>query len=471
MVATFICKNTKIEYCFNSPTLISELFLKAGISYPFLCDEKGICGKCKVKATGKLSPVTESEKSLLSEKEIKQGVRLACCTFALSSLTIDYNTEIVKHQAFLDNIFKNFSQNKKYHLAYDIGTTTLEFCITDICSHKKQHITIPNPQSQFGDNIISRIEYENNNGSVELQKCLREPFEYILKNLNVEKCVVTGNTTMLHFFNKISAKEMASYPFKPKDKFGYEKENIYYPPCVSAFIGADTVCGAFDIDIQSCENTLFVDIGTNGEIMYFNNGKIKCCSVAAGPAFEGFSVRNGASARDGAIEKVYIENNKICYKTVNNEKPFAITGSGIIDLISCLLDKNILKKDGFLKDKYYFDNSDIFISPEDVRNIQLAKAAVKAGIDILCKDGAKKIYIAGNFGNHLDIDNCIKIGLFPEYFKGRAEFVGNASLNGACKLLDEENREKINSIVSICETVEFAGTEEFSKKFIESMNF
>lgn len=476
MIATFISGRDKKEVVFNSPTLISDLMLHAGIDFNFPCSAKGICGKCKIKVFNGVSPVTKEELNLLNPHEIKGGFRLACRTFANTSLTIEYNIEDICCQEFIYNIFDDksfFSQNDKYILAYDIGTTTLEFKIKKLGeSNDIFYFSLPNPQRKFGDNVISRIDYAKKHGANELHECVRKPFEIISEKINVEKAVVTGNTTMLHFFNKLSTDSMAAFPFTPESHFGFEENGIYFPNCVSSFVGADVLCGALKSKMIQNNNSLLVDIGTNGEMMFFSDGKFSCCSVAAGPAFEGYSVKNGVSAKDGAICKVYSKNGKIEYETISGASPNGITGSGIIDSVSVLIDNEILREDGYLENDFRFDESEVCITPKDIRNVQLAKAAIRAGIEMICEERqVDKVYVAGNFGNALNIENCIKIGLFPESFRGKSEFISNASLDGALLLENNEQRSLIEEIASKCKCVELAGNEKFSEKYIRYMNF
>ncbi|MBQ7653443.1 MAG: DUF4445 domain-containing protein, partial [Clostridia bacterium] len=241
---------------------------------------------------------------------------------------------------------------------------------------------------------------------------------------------------------------------------------------ISAFVGADVSCGILKSDLENSENSLLIDIGTNCEMAFNANGIIYCCSVAAGPAFEGFSTSSGERAGSSSINKVYLNKNDICYETVSGEAPTGLSGSGIIDLLSVLLKKGILSKDGYLKDNFFITNSDVFITPEDVRQIQLAKASVSAGIEMLCKGReVSKVFIAGNFGNSLDIESCIEIGLFPKSFMEKTEFIGNSSLDGGEMLIEKENRKKLGEIIKKCKLVELAGTDDFAKKYIENIDF
>ncbi|MBQ7580570.1 MAG: DUF4445 domain-containing protein [Clostridia bacterium] len=475
MIATFQGVREKRTLFFSSPTLISELLERAGTGLAFPCLKQGKCGKCKVRVSGKTSPVTGQEKDLLTDAELEKGVRLACCTFANGNILINYTIPENYFQEFKQKLLKfseEFDNNNVYNIIYDVGTTTIEVCAVAKNNGNKQYFSFTNPQIAFGSDVMSRLKYAKDHSLEELRRCVHEPFELIKKTLKPEKCVVTGNTVMLHFFEGKDSSGMLDYPFTPSDRFGYEKGGIYFPHCVSAFVGADVSCGILKSELIQNENALLIDIGTNCEMAYCKDGAIYCCSVAAGPAFEGFSTSRGETAKDGSIVRVYLDNGKICSDTLGGGKPSGITGSGIVDLVSVLLKTGVLKKDGYLKDNFFIPGTEVFITPDDVRQIQLAKASVRAGIGTICKDNSvSKVFIAGNFGNALNIQSCVDIGLFPESFLGKTEFIGNSSIDGGKLLLEDENRKKLGELIKKCKLVELAGNNEFAKKYIENIDF
>lgn len=475
MFVTIQCAEDRRSVFFSSPRVVSEILKREDINFEFPCSGIGKCGKCKVKISGSVSPVTDEEKRLLTQDEIKQGVRLACCAVANGNILINYTISENFFQAFLKkyiDFVAKFDKNNEYDLVYEIGTTTINVRAVETGADKSFDFSFINPQVKFGADVMSRLKYANDCSPEELFKCVREPFEYINKKLSIRRCVVTGNTVMLHLFNNIDTSGLTSFPFTPTDFFGYSKGNVYFPTCIGAFVGADISCGILKSNMQEIKNSLLIDVGTNCEMAFNRNGETVCCSVAAGPAFEGFSVRNGQRAKNGAVSKVFLENGIIKYETVGNVEPSGITGSGLIDLLGVMLEKGIIKQDGYLEDNFFIPGTEIFITPEDVRNLQLAKASVRAGIDILCKnEEISKVFVAGNFGNSLDIKSCVKIGMFPPDFEEKAQFIGNSSLDGATLLLAENSRKTLEDISKKIKTVELAGTEEFAKKYIESINF
>lgn len=474
MIATFQGGKEKRTLFFSSPTLISELLEKAEISVDFPCSKQGKCAKCKVRVTGKVSPVSDTEMKLLSKDELDSGIRLACCTFANGNIHVDYTISENYFQAFvtkLSDFTEKIDKNSKYDLLYDIGTTSIKTRIIEKQSGKSYGFSFVNPQVSFGGDVMSRLKYANDHGLDKLFECVRTPFEMIREKTNAENCVVTGNTAMLHFFEKKDTNGMLSYPFTPSEMFGYENDGIYFPPCISAFVGGDVTCGILKTDLFESNDSLFIDVGTNCEMVFYKNNELLCCSAAAGPAFEGFSASNGERAKKSSITGVFLKDGKVCFES-NTDNPTGLTGSGIIDLISVLLKTGDMKKDGFLKDNYFIPKTEVFITPEDVRSIQLAKAAVRAGIDMICgEEKVEKVFVAGNFGNSVNIRNCIDIGMFPEHFIEKTVFVGNSSLDGSQLLLEKENRDKLKSVIKKCKLVELAGTDEFAKRFLDNLDF
>lgn len=476
MLAVFRNGKFEKEIFFSSPTLISDMFLRAGIDFDFPCSGNGKCGKCKVKVIGKASPVTQTEKALLSEFEIKNNIRLACMTFAIENLYIEYNTFCDYFQEFKRNFlifFNQFSEDNVFDIIYDIGTTVLKFRLIEKNSNHFYDFSFANPQIQYGSDILSRIQAScKGNFLSSLRFLIKEPFDFVCKTVKTDKAVITGNSVMMHFFEGLNVSSMSSFPFVMTEKFGFEKNNIYYPPCVSAFIGADVLCGALKIDILNQVNSLFIDIGTNGEMIFNKNGKIVCCSVAAGPAFEDFAVKNGSRVKDGIIKKIFCENNKIQYETYGDLTPSGISGSVLIDLICILLKNGVISKNGYMKESFTIENTDISISPKDIRNLQLAKSAVRAGIEsISCGVPVNKVFVSGNFGSALNVENCIQIGLFPKCFYDKVEFVENAATEGAQLLLDKNYRQTINTIADLSNTLQLADNEKFQRDYINFMNF
>jgi uncharacterized 2Fe-2S/4Fe-4S cluster protein (DUF4445 family) len=254
---------------------------------------------------------------------------------------------------------------------------------------------------------------------------------------------------------------------------------VYLPACISAFVGADITCGV--LASQMCtrpETALLVDLGTNGEIALWHGGKLYCCATAAGPAFEGGNIRMGAGSVLGAIDRVWSEDKKIRYTTIGNSEPTGICGSGLIDAVATLIKLDLVDETGLMEMGEAFISEKISLSQKDIRNVQLAKGAIAAGIKTLCHhvgipvSQIDTLYIAGGFGSHADIQNAAAIGLIPRELKGKAVVLGNASLTGAVMLLLQRGFES-DTMVSArrAVTIPLGGSGIFAEYYMECMVF
>lgn len=476
MKATFFNGANVKECDFFSPALISQLIRNINGEFTFPCGEKGICGKCRVRVRGKASPLSDSEKELLSEDEINSGIRLACCTFALGDVFIEYNEKTFSFSRIYDELrdeISSLDKDREYFAVFDIGTTTVKALLTDEAENDVKEFSFTNPQVKFGDNVLSRMEYAADKGGGELRAELEKLFSLFFDELNIVKSVITGNTAMLHLLLGRDVSGMIRFPFTPHDLFGYEKDGIYYPCCVSSFVGADMLCSALATGLTKKSNTLLIDLGTNGEMMYNHGGKIYCSSVSAGPAFEGYGIKFGSGFRNGAISGISSVDGEIRYSVSGGGSGKTICGSGIIDALALMREREIINKEGYLSEPYRLPGSDVYIFPEDIRSFQLAKAAVRAGAEALCEDlfSLDRIMVCGNFGSSLNIESCIKTGLLPDIDKSRYVLCGNAALEGAKMLLLEENRKKLGVIREKCISLNLAENEKFQKLFIKKIDF
>ncbi len=455
-------------------TLLSDLLLENGVVVDKLCGGLGTCGKCKIKAIGDLSPVCDAEKNHLTSQELSENVRLSCKTYVCGKCTVEiFEKEKNKEEINIEDI-------KACCAAVDIGTTVLEayfFSLPDFKLIKKSKMK--NLQSQFGADVISRISYAKDEESINrLKKVVRLSFKEMAGSLydKVKNLVITGNTAMLHMYVGINPASIGKYPFEAESMFGYSRENTYFPPCISSYVGADIVTAILASGMEkNAFPSLLVDIGTNGEIVLFDGKTFHCTSTSAGPALEGALISMGMIALDGAIKKVDKNGD---FETIGKEKPIGICGSGLIDAVSYMLDIGILDINGYLEKPFEIKDSGVFITPQDIRQIQLAKSAICAGIEtILAKNNIniediKTLYIAGSLGNNADINNCKKIGLIPYIDNKRIKMIGNAALNGACMILkDEKMKEKARDIANNSKAYDLSLTGEFSQKYIENMMF
>ncbi|MPM70411.1 hypothetical protein SDC9_117366 [bioreactor metagenome] len=370
--------------------------------------------------------------------------------------------------------------------------------------------------------MISRINYtiENKNGINELNKCIideiNEMIDKICKANKIDKeevynLVVVGNTTMIHLFMKLNCKNIALAPFIPTLTETYECLSsdlginingvVSFPPGISAYVGSDISAGILSSNICEKEKySLLLDIGTNGEMALGNKDKVFTCSTAAGPAFEGANIKYGVGGIDGAISSIDLSKSTI-YKTINNETPCGICGSGVLDISSQLLKYEIidesgrmcdldeiknenlrkrLKEENNMKEFVIFEDEDkkISFTQKDIREVQLAKAAINAGMKVLLKesnltyDDIEHVYIGGGFGNFMDVESAVNIGMIPKELKNKIKSIGNCAGKGAINyLINEKKQEEIINITNKCKYIELSQSKDFQEFYIDSIIF
>ncbi|MCL4407316.1 MAG: ASKHA domain-containing protein [Thermotogae bacterium] len=415
-----------------------------------------------------------------------------------------------------------FESNKVYGIAVDIGTTTIAAYLEDLRSGEKIDVySSMNPQRIFGADVITRIDHtiRKAEGLDEIQKVMTEELNKIVDEFckrngidveNVYEIAIAGNTTMIHLAFGIPAKNIANAPFIPAFTSAIEiKANeigvkinpqgyILSLPSVASYIGADIVADILSSRMyEKDEISLLLDIGTNGEIVLGNKDKLVACSAAAGPAFEGTEITFGTGGVIGAIDHVDLTKHP-AYTTIGGEAPSGICGSGIVDAISEMTKFGIIDTTGKMcsKDEINLDgdisqriiqykgepafliDDKICITQGDVRQIQLAKGAIYAGIKVLMKkaginfEDIKKVYIAGGFGNYIDPDAASQIGLIPKSLTDKVIQIGNAAGSGAIMALVSDNELKTAiEIAKRVEYIELSNTDEFQEEFMNGMYF
>ena len=411
------------------------------------CGGKGTCGKCKVHVTKPYDNVvlacqTMAEKDMeISAVEAQNDnmVVLAGDNVGNSAEFYDETDNERKDGILMEDMEQKDKAVDGVLAACDIGTTTIVCNLMDPVSGRILATRAgANPQRSFGADVVSRIEAVQAD-PINLKTMNREIINLIsgwisemllqINSKKVKLLTVAANTTMCHLFAGISPEKIGKAPFMPDELFGKEYkgagigilncEKVYIIPAVSGYVGGDITAGMAEC-IDADEMTLYLDIGTNGEMALGRGGKYLCAATAAGPAFEGAQIEMGMPGQKGAIDKVWLEGRKICYSVIGNVRPLGICGSGIIDAVAVFLDTGIIDENGTIKDMadiplWYrpyvevFDDEDddediypaetaekvVHISPEvilnqdDIRKIQLAKSAIAAGIDVLIKEYVK----------------------------------------------------------------------------------
>ncbi|MBE6796685.1 MAG: DUF4445 domain-containing protein [Ruminococcaceae bacterium] len=441
--------------------LLSVFLQKNGGNIPHPCAGNGICKKCLVTVNGK--------------EELS-------CQYRIHSDIDVFTKKMSTIQAFSGAVASH-KRTENMCFALDIGTTTLALALVSLDDKSiVDVITKTNPQITYGADVISRIEYCRKNKSDDLKNILISVINEMISEFNVPEVRVmyaSGNTTMLHLLLGIDCTGMGHAPYTPSftQSKTEQAENlgligiktVKTLPCISAFVGADIVAGINYAEASENKFSLLVDLGTNAEIVLFSKGKILCTSAAAGPCFEGANITCGMSAVNGAV--LSYEDDEI--QTVNSAPPEGICGTGLIDIISELLKKNIIDETGYMKCGKFFISPEVFINQADIRQYQLAKSAVYSAIVCLIKeakisfDNIEKLYISGGFSAKINIESAVSTGLLPEELKEKCIAINNSSLLGTVKYICEKN--DLSHITEIAEYIDLSENSDFSHKFIENM--
>lgn len=568
MIITFLPQN--IKYHANAEDNLLSIAALAGVFIDGNCGSKGICGKCKIKVlSGDLEPIGSHELEVLTEKEIEQGYRLACKIFIESDMVVEVSTlkHATRRKTKLTYLPDDFipEVKSKYGIAYDIGTTTVVAMLWNLKTGKLlDTVAKTNPQSVYGADVISRINFcsvKSENLS-QIQKkiidCMNELSDELFEKTKVKpddvlELVAVGNTTMSHLLLGMNPETLARAPFEPaftggrtvaisklgllantenlnndkvKQEIGEDSvedvaagksfakhfgdTNLHVLPNIAGHVGSDIVAGILSSRLRERGGTnLSIDIGTNGEIALFHSGKIYVCSTAAGPAFEGASIKHGMRAASGAIEVVSIKNGEVSLDTIDGKTAVGICGSGLIDAIAQMLDAGVidtsgkmvdaavaeaaglpsgiiqrLRKDGRVNEfvlafgKGENTPTDIVITQKDVREVQLAKAAIQAGITCLLNlagitfQEIDRVILAGAFGNYINKKSALRIGMLPPLPLEKIISVGNAAGSGASMaLLSLKERERAHEIAKTAIHVELSTDPSFQDEFLNAMYF
>jgi len=499
---------------------------QAGIILNSVCGGKGTCKKCIVN----IEP--DGKEVLACQYRIKSDIVV---TIPASSRFFEQKilAEGIETKAeFEPDIYKKYlkvtGDERIFGVAVDIGTTTVVAKLIDMKDAKSlaSEATL-NPQTRYGEDVVSRIAYaQTDEKPAELQKaiidCINELIANLCDHINIdakqiyEMCVV-GNTTMNHIFLNQPITQLGRAPYKAYSLDAYDLSseelglqinpvgNIHTVENIAGFVGSDTTAVALAVDMGSAEEiTLAVDIGTNGEIVLGTKDKLYAASCAAGPAFEGARIFCGSRAVDGAIEAVIVNDDDIDLDVIGSSPPHSICGSGLIDAVAVMLDLGIIDKTGRFADLEKLqgklppgilkriiehdgnaafvlsDNEEkkVLLMQKDVREVQLAKAAIRAGVKLLQRKlsvedaNIRQILLAGAFGNYIRPESALKIGLLPAVPAERIRFVGNAASAGAQMLLVSSRfRKKARQLAHKIQYIEIANRKDFQDVFAESMTF
>ena len=463
-------------------TLLSDLLCLNHVHIDLPCAGRGTCNNCKV--------LVDGEERLVCQTRLERDV----CVVVADDLTLA--------STMAGNLLvppKN-PMYTRYGLSIDIGTTTLYASLFD---RDGQSVTTvrKNPQTAFGADVISRIEQAMGGALEDIAHAVRAALAEMTEALcegraiapeSIDAAVITGNTAMLYLLTGQNPVSLSVAPFLADRLFGESVAakalalplsplaTVYLPRSISAFVGSDITTAILASGMQSgAETALLVDIGTNGEMALWHEGTLFCCSTAAGPAFEGAGISSGMYGGSGAIDHVWHEGDELRVSTIGGGQAVGICGSGIVDALAVMLQLGIIDETGAFEegDSFTLQNG-VSVTAQDVRKIQLAKGSVRAGLETLLesagvdKASVKTLYIAGGFGNFLNLENAVAIGLIPEELQDRVVMLGNAAHDGATILLaDKTLMKRSEEQVALAKTVALDANPVFTEHYMNCMMF
>lgn len=494
---------------------LMEALIGQNLFHTSVCGGRGTCGKCRVKVVKGNLRITEEDKRFFSGKELEEGWRLACRAYPEEDLEIaadipeEQEYEILGHYSGAESTDRGNGQEKTA-VCIDIGTTTLAFQMIDAADgHVIHTCTELNSQKIYGVDVISRIKASCEEKREELKDCIRKDLRKGMEQLfsesgrnrgQIGRVAVAGNTAMIHFLMGYPCDTLGVAPFKPYSidllrRSGAEltgMKDLDAPatvfPGISGYVGGDIVSGLLHCGFDRTEKvSMLIDLGTNGELAIGNREKILVTSTAAGPAFEGGNISRGTGSVAGAICGVEIREGRAEISTIMDRPPVGICGSGVIETVSELLRHEIIDETGTMAEPY-FDTGYILardsrgdpiaFTRHDVRELMLAKAAVRAGIEVLMLQfgvsagEVDQVYLSGGFGFGINLNKAVSIGIFPKEFEDRIKIAGNSSLGGIHRYLSDSGASQgLERILENSREVQLGGNPEFNSRFIEEMCF
>jgi uncharacterized 2Fe-2S/4Fe-4S cluster protein (DUF4445 family) len=517
-------------------TVLGHIRLIGGVEIDSECGGRGDCGQDVIRlerGSASLTEVTAAELRLLGRNKLEHGQRLACQAkvadigqdiyvfipnFGKYTVLSDYVQTDVELDPCVrrvgDRVVHENGQefgpyrDGIYGLAVDIGTTTLVLQVVDLETGENVGSTMAskNPQIAYGNEVISRIGYtvDHPEGLAELQESVIEGINQSLKEWEkllpgeggitdrIYEIVLVGNSTMRDLAFGKNVFSLGVIPFEAEDTSDltcpassiglktHPKAAVYGPPLIGGHAGSDCLADIIATQLYESDRVgMIIDIGTNGEVVIGNREKLLTASCAAGGAYEGYQIRCGVGAIEGAITRFKIEGGRAAYETLGGKHAVGVCGSGVIDLLAELLHRGIMDRRARIQKDYCFADG-LCISQEDINQLIIAKAGLRTDQDLLIHyygleaGELDRIYLAGAFGNFMDIDNAMAIGLLPRIDKERIIRFGNGALAGArvmlCSKRKRRDAERMSRILTHLKPNEIEG-ERFQYLVAENIYF
>lgn len=477
---------------------LREVLFEFGVEFP--CGGHGRCKACRIRVLEGALPSCSDEEAILSPRELADGWRLACRSRASSDLTIGISQW--EAPVLSDDTSFDFRPLSGSGIAVDLGTTTIVAQLLDL---KTGHVLSVksglNPQAAYGGDVMSRVQYAlDEDGLARMSSLIRDGMRELLSSLlesaegfsgDVRELAVVGNTVMHHLFCGIDVTPLAYYPFAPEDDgtrvftcsdLGWRipgDPRIRFLPCLGGFVGSDILAGILATKLhQSRELVGLIDLGTNGEVVFGNAGRILCASTAAGPAFEGARIGMGMRAATGAIAEVSGSAEGIRCRVLGGGSAKGLCGSGLVDAAAVGLERGLIGRDGRLSvagDRWMFCPP-VFLAQSDIRELQLAKGAIAAAVRLLLRRldagpaDVARLYLAGAFGNYVDRGSARRIGLV-EFEEEKIRPAGNTALQGAKLALFETEDPEYAAVRRRIEHVALSAEPDFQDMFVDCIAF
>ncbi|MGA3083141.1 MAG: ASKHA domain-containing protein, partial [Terracidiphilus sp.] len=437
-------------------TSLASTLQELGVEFP--CGGTGLCGSCRVRVLEGALPITALDRSAFSADELVSGWRLACQAYAETPLVLQCGQW--RMDVLTDNSSLSGAGKRGLGIAIDLGTTTIAAQIIEMATGSVLGVdTDLNPQASFGSDVMSRIcaALQGADLTTVVRLALRQMIAKLASGREEEivEVVLVGNTVMHHLFAGLDVEPLSCAPFdsphlsaqyfRPRE-LGWPLPpgcDIRFERCLGGFVGSDILAGILAVGMTRSQDLLaLVDLGTNGEIAVGNRDGVVCASTAAGPAFEAGSIRMGMRAATGAISHVSLFHGKTRATVIGDVEARGICGSGLVDAVALGLKSGAILASGRITSptKLFPVKAPIILYQSDIRELQLAKAAIAFGFKLLLRrvgasaDSLKNIYLAGAFGNYVQADSAVAIGLIEAPIK-RIRASGNTALHGAKILL------------------------------------
>lgn len=454
---------------------VLEAQIKAGLRPDAPCGGKGTCGKCRV--------------------TLEDGSQVLACQTIVSRDMVVNCQESGAAQILASTAPKTYTCDGEnpYALAFDVGTTTVvAYLMNGQTGQCLARASCLNPQRQYGADVISRIQAVLTEGGNAMSDCIREALAELTSQVcqkayiqpkEITVFAVAGNTAMHHLLLNIDPRPLVTPPYMPAVTEALElgdTRNVRVLPNIAGYVGGDTVGCMLAADFDHLEElTLMIDIGTNGEMVLGNKTRRVTCSTAAGPAFEGAKISCGMRGTLGAVDHVWMESGTPRWHVLGDGQAKGLCGSGLLDLVSVLLALDVIDDSGYMTgERFRLGGTSVVLTQKDVREVQLAKAAIRAGIELLAKtmnvsiQDIQRVYLAGAFGNYLSPSSACRIGMIPPELEHKITPIGNAAGVGAVMCaLNHAEFERGKRMAIETEFLELASLPEFQDCYVDALSF